>query len=182
MWNYLLRRLLIMAPTLFGVTIVSFLIMQLAPGDPLMNQMGGMSSASGQTREAYLIQKRDLHLDKPIVLNFNYFRDYSQDMRIAAHYMSRSPEEIAEELSALVREPRDAKLQARYDFLRRMEIDGFDAACSSLNNTPAWPRRCKRTCNRCFAKMKARTPFLRRSPCSNLQRAICRRKSAPSGR
>lgn len=126
MWNYLLRRLLIMAPTLFGVTVVSFLIMQLAPGDPLMNQMGGMSSASGQTREAYLIQKRDLHLDKPIVLNFNYFRDYSQDMRIAAHYMSRSPEEIAEELSALAREPRDAKMQARYDFLSRMEIDGFE--------------------------------------------------------
>ena len=39
MGTYLVRRLLIMIPTLFGITVVSFCIMQLAPGDPVANQV-----------------------------------------------------------------------------------------------------------------------------------------------
>ncbi len=67
-----------MIPTLFGVTLVSFVIMQLAPGDPMLAQIdsGGSAGQSTQTREAYLIQKRDLQLDKPILLNVDDFRDY----------------------------------------------------------------------------------------------------------
>ena len=85
MWTYVFRRLLLMIPTLWGVTIVSFLIMQLAPGDPLLLKAGrtGVSGQTSQTREAYLIQKRDLCLDKPLVLNFNYFRDYTAAVRVA---------------------------------------------------------------------------------------------------
>ena len=44
MLTYILRRLVIMVPTLFGVTLVSFWIMQLAPGDPLMDQLSGGSA------------------------------------------------------------------------------------------------------------------------------------------
>ena len=75
-----------MIPTLVGVTIVSFCIMQLAPGDPLLSQLGaqGSTGESSQTREAYLIQKRDLKLDKPLLLNFRGFRDYREVMRNAA--------------------------------------------------------------------------------------------------
>ena len=47
---------------------------ELAPGDPLMSQAGGTSTGSGQTREAYLIQKRDLKLDRPILLDLAYSR------------------------------------------------------------------------------------------------------------
>ena len=59
-----------MIPTLFGVTIVSFCIMQVAPGDPLQSRLssGGAAGQSSQTREAYLIQKRDLKLDRPLVV------------------------------------------------------------------------------------------------------------------
>ena len=86
MWTYIVRRLLMMIPTLFGVTVVSFCIMQLAPGDPVKAKLGaaGMTGQSSQTREAYLVQKRDLHLDKPLVLNFRYFTDYSEPIRQAA--------------------------------------------------------------------------------------------------
>ncbi len=80
-----------MIPTLFGVTLVSFVIMQLAPGDPMLAQIdsGGSAGQSTQTREAYLIQKRDLKLDKPIVLNFNDFRDYDPSIRArSAHYLA----------------------------------------------------------------------------------------------
>ncbi|MGA2617168.1 MAG: ABC transporter permease subunit [Thermoguttaceae bacterium] len=97
---YILRRLLIMIPTLWGVTIVSFCIMQLAPGDPLLAKAGGGAAGrTAQTREAYLIQKRDLKLDKPLLLNFNFFRDYTQPVRLAAYYMARTDAEIAAELN-----------------------------------------------------------------------------------
>ena len=117
-----------MIPTLFGVTVVSFCIMQLAPGDPLMSQLGagGAAGQSSQTRDAFLIQKRDLKLDKPLLVNFNYFRDYSGPVRIAAHYLSLSLDEIRNELSTLAKSPADAQTQARLDFLRSLTIPDFE--------------------------------------------------------
>src|SRR5262245_41492576 len=118
-----------MIPTLFGVTVVSFCIMQLAPGDPLMSQLGagGAAGQSSQTREAFLIQKRDLKLDKPLLLNFNYFRDLSGPIRVAAHYLGRSLEEIQAELPELAGTPEDAGTRARLAFLRRLKIPDFSA-------------------------------------------------------
>ncbi len=133
MWTYILRRILLMIPTLFGVTIVSFCIMQLAPGDPLMTQLGagGAAGQSSQTREAFLIQKRDLKLDKPLVLNFNYFRDYAGRVRIAAHYLSLTLDEIKSELPELAKSPRDGQSEARLAFLRSLKVPDLD---SNLRN------------------------------------------------
>jgi peptide/nickel transport system permease protein len=126
-WTYLARRLLIMIPTLFGVTLVSFCIMQLAPGDPLMDQQGasGTAGQSTNTREAYLIRKRDLKLDKPLVLNFNRFRDYGLRVRIAAHFMGLTLEQIEREVPALA-DPRTDEDRARLAFVRRLGIPEFD--------------------------------------------------------
>lgn len=41
MLTYLLKRLLAMIPTLLGITFVTFLIVNLAPGDPVANSLGG---------------------------------------------------------------------------------------------------------------------------------------------
>src|SRR6266436_1454281 len=118
-----------MIPTLFGVTVVSFCIMQLAPGDPLMSQLGagGAAGQSSQTREAFLIQKRDLKLDRPLVLNLNYFRDFSGPVRIAAHYLGLSLDEIRQELPALAKSPADPEMSQRLKFLRSLKIPDFDA-------------------------------------------------------
>src|SRR5579862_8000607 len=117
-----------MIPTLFGVTVVSFCIMQLAPGDPLMSQLGagGAAGQSSQTREAFLIQKRDLKLDKPLLLNFNYFQDYASPVRISAHYLSLSLDEIKRELPELAKSPADEATQHRLVFLRSLKIPDFD--------------------------------------------------------
>jgi peptide/nickel transport system permease protein len=123
MLTYIIRRLLIMVPTLFGVTVVSFVIMQLAPGDPIMYQLqGGSAGRSNQTREAYLIQKRDLRLDKPWVLNFRYFRDYSSAVHWAAHYRARSVDEILAELPALAEHPDEPTNAAKLEYLRSLRI------------------------------------------------------------
>ena len=116
-----------MIPTLFGVTIVSFCIMQMAPGDPQLSQLGsaGLTGQSSQTREAYLLQKRDLKLDKPLILNFNYFKDYAQKDRMAAYFLGRSEEQIAAELPDLAADGADPAMAARLKFLRRLKIDDF---------------------------------------------------------
>jgi peptide/nickel transport system permease protein len=124
-WSYIGRRLLIMIPTLFGVTVVSFVIMQLAPGDPLLNQLGSTGTQSGQTREAYLIQKRDLKLDKPLLLNNRYFQDYSQRMKFAAKYRALGIDEIAAELETLARGDLTAEQQAELNFLRGLDVPQF---------------------------------------------------------
>ena len=41
MWKYIVRRSLLAVPVLFAVSIISFSIMQLAPGDPAAILMGG---------------------------------------------------------------------------------------------------------------------------------------------
>jgi len=127
MWTYIVRRLLIMIPTLFGVTVVSFLIMQLAPGDPLLAKAGSaaVSGQTSQTRDAYLTQKRDLKLDKPLLLNFNYFRDYDESVRIAIYYAARSDEEIAAGLPKMAAESDDPKIAARKQFLERIKVPEF---------------------------------------------------------
>lgn len=116
-----------MVPTLFGVTVVSFGIMQLAPGDPLLAQLGGQGALgqSSQTREAYVIQKRDLKLDKPLFLNFRGFFDYRPTMREAAFFRARSQPEIASELAELERAEPGSKAAARIAFLQSLKIKDF---------------------------------------------------------
>jgi peptide/nickel transport system permease protein len=118
-----------MIPTLFGVTIVSFVIMQLAPGDPLLMQAdsGGGGSRAGQTRDAFLLQKRDLKLDKPLVLNFNDFRDFSAPIDAAAHFLGETPPEVTAELGRLAEGPADPVAKARLAFLKSLPITNFSA-------------------------------------------------------
>ena len=45
MYAYIVRRLLLMVPTLFGIMVINFLIVQVAPGGPvetLLGQIQGM--------------------------------------------------------------------------------------------------------------------------------------------
>src|SRR5207249_8108051 len=57
MWSYLLKRLLLMIPTLFGVLLVTFVVIQFVPGGPvgqlvyqLEGREGGMEGGGGTTR------------------------------------------------------------------------------------------------------------------------------------
>jgi ABC-type dipeptide/oligopeptide/nickel transport system permease component len=124
---YIIRRLLLMIPTLFGVTLVTFLVMQLAPGDPLLMALGqgGSQGASQNTREAYLIQRRQWNLDKPAVLNIRWFWDYTGECTQGARLRSLTDEEIKRELDRLsqTQDPGEPLLR----FLRGLSIDSFPA-------------------------------------------------------
>jgi peptide/nickel transport system permease protein len=72
---YILRRILWMVPTMFGITILLMLVIQLAPGDPAAIatagdlDMQGQSSA-GDTQSAYDKFRERFHLDEPIYVQY----------------------------------------------------------------------------------------------------------------
>ena len=66
MWPYILRRLLLAVPTIFGVTIVVFLIMRIAPGDVAIMMLGGGEGGGGIDPEALARIRADLGLDRPL--------------------------------------------------------------------------------------------------------------------
>lgn len=48
MLTYVIQRLLLMIPTFFGITLIAFLIVRLAPGDPAELRAGGGLAAGGE--------------------------------------------------------------------------------------------------------------------------------------
>ena len=74
MKTYVLKRLLLMIPTLLGITALTFAIIQLAPGDPAMLRIG--SSLQGSIGEQQLAQaiiektRKEFGLDRPIHIQY----------------------------------------------------------------------------------------------------------------
>ena len=66
MTRYLIRRILQAVPTFLGVTMITFVIIKLAPGDPVM-QMTFDPRIKAETREQ---MRRQLGLDKPVVVQY----------------------------------------------------------------------------------------------------------------
>ncbi|MHC4222564.1 MAG: hypothetical protein ACYSUN_01115, partial [Planctomycetota bacterium] len=75
MWTYVVRRLLLMVPTLFGITIINFAIINLAPAPRSSNvQPSGDfdASKSMEADEAVHIFRKTFYLDRPVFLNTRY--------------------------------------------------------------------------------------------------------------
>ena len=67
MFNYLLRRILLMIPTLFGMTIVVFIVTAMAPGGiggAMLAQSGNVRGAEAARIRAYY-EKR-YHINSPM--------------------------------------------------------------------------------------------------------------------
>src|SRR5438445_528723 len=64
MWLYAARRVVLAVPLLIGITCISFVVLHLAPGEPVDTQMGELGvKASAQAKQAL----RELYgLDKPL--------------------------------------------------------------------------------------------------------------------
>ncbi len=73
MRTYLLRRLLLAAPTLLGITLVTFLIIQLAPGNPAELKLQGAENTafnSPISREMVEETRKLYGLDKPLPVRY----------------------------------------------------------------------------------------------------------------
>ena len=89
---YVLKRLLLMVPTFLLITVLVFVLINIAPGRPGGGGSGGQTGENAQdsanAREGLQLFKQQYNLDKPIVLNFR-------------HRLDR--EDVEEELEVLVR-------------------------------------------------------------------------------
>ncbi len=88
MTRYLIRRLLQAIPTFLGITLITFVVIKLAPGDPVM-QMTFDPKIKAETRDKI---RRGLGLDKPIIVQYviwltgndwlNWFGEQTEDRYI----------------------------------------------------------------------------------------------------
>ncbi len=71
MLTYTVHRILIMIPTLFAVSVLTFIIIQLPPGDYLSNQIAEMQ-AQGESANTEKIEflRRQYGLDRPLVMQY----------------------------------------------------------------------------------------------------------------
>ena len=69
MQQYIFRRLLLIIPTLIGVTVLIFLAMRVIPGDPLKS-MAGETSLYVLSDEEYEKVRRSLGLHRPLVVQY----------------------------------------------------------------------------------------------------------------
>jgi peptide/nickel transport system permease protein len=89
MQAYVLRRLILMIPTFFGISLVLFLILNLAPGRPGAQRAGDLAqSMRGEvTQESFRIFREQFHLDKPTLFNARFAltaAEIERDVTLAA--------------------------------------------------------------------------------------------------
>ena len=72
MWQYLLKRLLLMLVTLFGIALISFLVITLAPGDPAALKVAMGGRGQGAISDLTIRKNRELYyLDRPRLLDLS---------------------------------------------------------------------------------------------------------------
>src|SRR3990170_3945 len=101
MARYLLKRVLLALPVLLGVSIVVFTMIRLIPGDPAQLMAG-----QAATQEIITGIRRDLGLDRPIVVQYAYFLRNAVRGNLGYSLFNRAP--VTEELA--LRFPRTLRL------------------------------------------------------------------------
>lgn len=69
MWTYLIRRLLLAVPTLLGITLVTFVFISMAPGDPAELQVQGIMNPRTSARVVEEL-RRYYGLDQPVPVQY----------------------------------------------------------------------------------------------------------------
>src|SRR6059036_3941331 len=87
------RRLLGMLPTLLGVLVVAFLLLNVAPGDPVAAMVGERADAATIAR-----LRADLHLDDPLPAQFGHYLWAVMHGDLGRSYVTQRP--IAQDLAA----------------------------------------------------------------------------------
>ncbi len=68
MGRFIARRLIMLIPVLIGVSIISFLILHMAPGDP-----AELLAGEEATKEDIMMVRHELGLDKPLYIQYFMF-------------------------------------------------------------------------------------------------------------
>jgi peptide/nickel transport system permease protein len=107
MLTYIIRRLLISLPILFGITVVSFLIIHLAPGTPYP----GIELNPRVSPEVRRLMEKTYHFDKPLVVRYGLvmrdmitgrIRSFQDNRPVLAKIGERLPASISLEIVATI--------------------------------------------------------------------------------
>jgi peptide/nickel transport system permease protein len=78
--TYVLRRILWMVPTMLGITLILFIVMQLAPGDPATVKFGSAVSSAGagmqqgaDIEDSIAKFRKKHHFDEPWLVQYYYW-------------------------------------------------------------------------------------------------------------
>jgi peptide/nickel transport system permease protein/oligopeptide transport system permease protein len=99
MTAFILRRVLLAIPTLFGVLVVAFLVLHVASGDPVQAMVGEHADSATVAR-----LREQLHLDEPLIKRFGVYlgevargdlgRSYITDRPISRDIKERFPKTL----------------------------------------------------------------------------------------
>lgn len=92
MTAFLARRVALLLPTLAGVLVVTFLLLYVAPGDPVQAMVGERADPETLAR-----LRAELHLDEPLHRQFGYFVGSLASGDLGTSYITRRP--IARDLA-----------------------------------------------------------------------------------
>jgi ABC-type dipeptide/oligopeptide/nickel transport system permease component len=84
--RFLLQRLLFLIPTLLGVLIVTFLLLYVAPGDPVQAMVGERADPETLAR-----LRAELHLDDPLPEQFGHYLSGVLRGDLGTSYITRRP-------------------------------------------------------------------------------------------
>jgi peptide/nickel transport system permease protein len=71
MLGYLIKRIILMIPTLIGISLIAFMIIQLPPGDYLTSLLASMRDSGQVVDEAQMARMREIYgLDDPVWLQY----------------------------------------------------------------------------------------------------------------
>ncbi|MEZ5906125.1 MAG: hypothetical protein R3C69_13840 [Geminicoccaceae bacterium] len=71
MLRYVLHRLIVMIPTVIAISVVTFVIIQLPPGDFLSAQISELQAQGEGPDRAHRVSARALRLERPLCSNIS---------------------------------------------------------------------------------------------------------------
>ncbi|MBU0497322.1 MAG: ABC transporter permease [Candidatus Thermoplasmatota archaeon] len=86
-WEYIVRRLLLLIPVLIGVTIITFTISHVIPADPA-RQFAGGPKAQPETIERI---REQLHLNEPLWVQYFYYLNDLIHFNLGRSYLESRP-------------------------------------------------------------------------------------------
>lgn len=102
MRDYIIKRLILLIPTLLGITIITFFIIQLAPGNPVERklQLDEGVKSEAITKEIVEETKRLYGLDKPIYVRYGIWLKQIVTLDFGRSYKDHRPviDKIAERI------------------------------------------------------------------------------------
>jgi len=106
-WLYIAKRMLLFIPTLFGITLITFFLMQALPGDPVQGMAGERASPETLARI-----RAELGQDKPLALQYIGYvkllaqgelgRSYYTNRRIADDLVQKFPNTVKLAVAAIL--------------------------------------------------------------------------------